>query len=464
MARKLTLYNTLGRAHQEFKPMKEGTVSLYTCGPTVYFYAHIGNLRTYIFEDILRRVLEFNGYKVNHVMNITDVGHLTSDADEGDDKMEKSAKQQGKTAQELAEKYTKAFQEDLRMLNILDPTTWCKATDHIPEQIKLIQELEKKGFTYKTSDGIYFDTSKFETYTELGNLNIQGLEAGKRVDMGEKRHPTDFALWKFSHTPGERQQEWDSPFGLGFPGWHIECSAMSMKYLGNHFDIHCGGEDHVQVHHTNEIAQSEAATGEKYVNYWMHGAFLRIDGNRMGKSEGNIQRVIDLKNMGFGPLVYRYFTLTALYRKALSLSIDALEGAKNSFEKLQNHMKELKQSTDEDGKEKAKEYEDQFLDAINNDLNMPQALAILWNMLKDGALGKKTKYNLALKFDEVFGLDLKNIKEDTVDTKKFQEKLNLREQYRQNKEWDKADQIRDELKTRGYEIVDTDEGPKLKAL
>src|SRR3989304_3917189 len=298
----IKLYNTLTRKKEVFKPLKKGQVGVYTCGPTVYWYQHIGNLRTYIFADILKRVFLYNNYKVKHIINVTDVGHLTSDADTGEDKIEGAAKREGKTAREIADYYLRIFQEDFKKLNILEPNSWPKATEHIKEQIELIKKLEEKGFTYRTNDGIYFNTGKLRDYGKLARLKKQGIQAGKRVSLGEKRNNTDFALWKFSETRGFRQQEWDSPWGIGFPGWHIECSAMSMKYLGERFDIHTGGQDHVQIHHTNEIAQSEAATGKKFVRYWLHGAWLVVgksskeaedidEERRMGKSEGNFLRL-----------------------------------------------------------------------------------------------------------------------------------------------------------------------------
>src|SRR3989338_2131329 len=338
----LLLYNTLGRKKQEFKPIKKGIVGLYTCGPTVYSYAHIGNLRTYIFEDILKRVLIENGYKVKHVMNITDVGHLTSDADTGDDKVEKSAKEQKKTVWDIAGFYTKVFQEDIAKLHILDPDIWCRATDHIKEQIELIKKLEKKGLTYKTSDGIYFDTSKFKDYGILGNIKAEGLKAGVRVEIGEKKNPTDFALWKFSPKDSKRQMEWKSPWGTGFPGWHIECSAMSMKYLGETFDIHCGGIDHVPVHHTNEIAQSEAATGKSFVKYWAHGAFLLLEKEKMAKSGGNFITLQTLIERGYDPLDYRYFCFTAHYRSELKFSFDALTSCRAAFNILKEKYLEFR--------------------------------------------------------------------------------------------------------------------------
>jgi len=292
----LKIYNTLTKKTEEFKSITDRKVDLYTCGPTVYHYAHIGNLRTFVFEDILKRVLEYNNYQVNHVMNITDVGHLTDDADNGEDKMEKGSKREGKTAWEIAKFYTEAFQKNLKELNIESPTTWCKATDNIPEQIALVQTLIDKGFTYKTNDGIYFDTTKLSDYGKLANLANQELEAGARVDMGEKKNPHDFALWKFSNSNEQRQMEWEAFGKKGFPGWHIECSAMSSKYLGHHFDIHCGGIDLIPVHHTNEIAQSEAAFDEKpWVNYWMHGEFivLKNDEKMSNKSDDVLLKIIE---------------------------------------------------------------------------------------------------------------------------------------------------------------------------
>jgi cysteinyl-tRNA synthetase len=283
----LKLFNTLTRKKENFKPIKPGEVGMYSCGPTVYWYQHIGNMRAYIFADSLKRVLEYNNLKVKHIINITDVGHLTSDSDSGEDKMEKAAAKENKSAKEIADHYFKAFEKDLDKLNIIYPSKWTKATEYIKEQIDLIKKLEDKGYTYKTSDGIYYDTSKFKNYVNLAKLNKEGLQAGKRIGMGEKKNNTDFALWKFSQEEGKRQQEWKSPWGIGFPGWHIECSAMSMKYLGEHFDIHTGGEDHIPIHHTNEIAQSEGATGKKFVNYWMHVAFLvNNEGEKVSKSKG----------------------------------------------------------------------------------------------------------------------------------------------------------------------------------
>ena len=317
----LQLFDTYTRRLRDFEPLHPPQVGLYTCGPTVYDYAHIGNLRTYVFEDILRRVLDFNGYTVKHVMNITDVGHLVSDADTGDDKMEKGSQRTGKSAWAIAQLYTAAFRDDLRRLNIVEPTIWCKATDHIPEQIDLIRCIEAKGYTYRTSDGIYFDTSKLTDYGYLARLDVAGLQAGARIDLGEKRHVTDFALWKFSPSDQKRQMEWDSPWGVGFPGWHIECSAMSTKYLGVFFDIHCGGEDHISVHHPNEIAQTQACYGTHLANFWLHGYFLQLDDAKMAKSAGDFLRLQTLIDRGYDPVAYRWFCLNAHYRAKLNLHV-----------------------------------------------------------------------------------------------------------------------------------------------
>ena len=337
----IQFFDTYTRTTREFQPLQPPEVGLYTCGPTVYDYAHIGNLRTYIFEDILRRTLEFNGYRVKHVMNITDVGHLVSDADSGEDKMEKGSRRTGKSAWEIAEFYTQAFRQDLKHLNIQEPVIWCKATDHIAEQINLIRCIEEKGYTYRTSDGIYFDTSKLPSYGYLGRLDIEGLQAGQRIDMGEKRNPTDFALWKFSPTDQQRQMEWESLWGKGFPGWHIECSAMSEKYLGSYFDIHCGGEDHITVHHSNEIAQTEACYGTRLANFWLHGYFLQLDDAKMSKSAGEFLRVQLLIDKGYDPLAYRFFCFSASYRAKLNFNWEGLDGAAKALDRLRNAFFEL---------------------------------------------------------------------------------------------------------------------------
>ncbi|MBR9705427.1 cysteine--tRNA ligase [Candidatus Pacearchaeota archaeon] len=453
----LKLYNTLGREKQEFVPIKGKTVKMYTCGPTVYWYQHIGNLRSYIFSDILRRVLEYNKFKVKQVMNVTDVGHLTSDADEGEDKMEKAAEKEGKKAKDIANYYLDVFKQDFKKLNISEPDIWCKATKHIKEQIELVKTLEEKGYTYQTSDGIYFDTSKLRDYGKLALLNTALLQAGKRVSMGEKKNKTDFALWKFSEQPGVRQQEWKSPWGIGFPGWHIECSAMSSKYLGKQFDIHTGGEDHIAVHHTNEIAQSEAAFGKMpWVKYWLHGAFLTFDGEKMSKSSGKIATIAELESQGFRPLHYRYFILTGHYKKQMSFTNENLENAKNSYQRLKNIIKELK-----DDKKENKEYLKKFENAINNDLNMPEALQVLWEMIRDTKA--KGKIKTIKKMDEVFGLDL--LKQEKLDIpEEVKELAEKRQLARKNKNWEESDKLRDEIKELGYQVNDTPGGWKITKL
>src|SRR3989344_32009 len=395
----MKLYNTLTRKKENFKPIKKNQVRIYSCGPTVYSYQHIGNIRTYVFSDILKRVLQYNNFKVKHLINVTDVGHLTSDSDEGEDKIEKAAIKEGKSAGEISDFYFKIFKDDLKKLNIIFPDKFPKATEHIKEQIGLIKILEKKGYTYKTNDGIYFNTGKFKNYGKLARINVKGLQEGKRIQIGEKKSKTDFALWKFSGKNEKRLQEWNSPWGIGFPGWHIECSAMSMKYLGKHFDIHTGGQDHIQVHHTNEIAQSEAATGKKFVNYWMHGAFLTYHGEKVSKSKGGLYTISDLEERGFQPLSFRYLCLTTHYRKPLDFSLENLRAAQNSLGRLKNKICSCK-----DDKKTNKKYLAEFEEAIDDDLNMSQALQVLWNFLRDEKA--EGKIQTIKKMDSVFGLNL----------------------------------------------------------
>ncbi len=449
----LKIYNTLTRKVEEFKPIKKGQVGLYTCGITAYLDPHIGNMRTYIFEDILRRVLAANGYKVKHVMNVTDVGHLTSDADTGEDKVEKSAKAKGMDAWQLSEFYAKKFFEDMEKLNLLKPSIVCKATDHIKEQIEMVKSLEKKGFTYRTEDGIYFDTSRLRDYGKLANVDLGQIEAGKRIEMGGKRNPTDFALWKFSPKDQKRQMEWDSPFGKGFPGWHIECSAMAGKYLGDYFDIHCGGVDHINVHHTNEIAQSEAYFGKSpWVNYWLHGEYMIMKDEKMSKSKGNILTLKELDAKGFNPIVFKFFTYTAHYRKQLNFTLEILEGAKQGFERFKRKTIEL-------GKDKGKVDEEsykKFLDQLNDDLNMPKAMSVVWEML-DSKLSNKDKHTTLLKMDEVLGFGIKDWKEEKANIpEEISRLIEERQKARKNKDWKKADEIRDKISEKGYVIEDVD--------
>ena len=461
----MQFYNTLTREKTKFVPIHPGKVGLYRCGPTVYDYAHIGNLRTYIFEDILKRALEYDGFEVRHVMNLTDVGHLASDADEGMDKMEKGAAREGKSAWVIAEEYTKAFFDDCRRLNIQMPTVVCKATDHIKEQIELIRTLERKGYTYRTSDGIYFDSSKFEEYGKMAKLNKEGLEAGKRVEFKEKRNATDFALWKFSPKDQKRQMEWDSPWGMGFPGWHIECSAMGMKYLGNHFDIHCGGVDHIPIHHTNEIAQSEAATGEKFVNYWLHGEFLITENEKMSKSKGEFLTLNRVIEKGFDPIEYRYFCLGTNYRKSLVFSWERLEVAREDFSRLKKEVlairNEASQGTGQ-RKKGAEEYDKRFLESIEDDLNVHEALRVLHELIGDPDVSPKDKYASILKYDRVFGLGLESLKETHVppEVRRLAEE---REIARKNKEWKLSDELRKKVDGMGFRIEDTKEGYEIIA-
>ncbi|MBN1312224.1 MAG: cysteine--tRNA ligase [Anaerolineae bacterium] len=454
----LRLYDTYMRSVREFEPLQPPAAGMYTCGPTVYDYAHIGNLRTYIFEDLLRRVLEFNGYNVKHVMNITDVGHLVSDADTGEDRMEKGSRRTGQSAWEIAELYAQEFKNDLLRLNIQEPHIWCRATDHIREQIDFVKCIEANGYTYRTSDGIYFDTSKLADYGHLGCLDIEGLRAGARVDVAEKRSPTDFALWKFSPPGEKRQMEWDSPWGVGFPGWHIECSAMAAKYLGPYFDIHCGGEDHITVHHPNEIAQTQACHGTRLANFWMHGYFLQIDRGRMGKSEGNFLRLQTLIDKGYDPLVWRFFCLGAHYRTKLNFNWEALDGAATGLNRLRTVTYEWGAPG-----ELNQEYIDRFTEHINDDLNIPRALALAWELAKSELPGSVKKATM-LAFDQVLGLDLafrKPATEAVPDT--VMALIEQREQARANKAWQEADALREQVRAAGYEIEDTSQGPRARA-
>ena len=453
----LRLFDTYTRSVRDFVPLHPPEVGLYTCGPTVYDYAHLGNLRTYLFEDLLRRVLAFNGYRVTHVMNLTDVGHLVSDADTGEDKMEQGSRRTGKSAWEIAAFYTQAFKDDLGHLNMLEPTIWCRATEHIPEQIDAIRCIEAKGLTYRTADGIYFDTSKLPTYGELARLDIKGLHAGRRVDMGEKRHPTDFALWKFSPPDQKRQMEWDSPWGVGFPGWHIECSAMATKYLGRFFDIHCGGEDHIPVHHTNEIAQTEACHGTRLANFWLHGAFLQLDDAKMAKSAGDFLRLQTVVERGYDPLAYRLFCLGAHYRAPLNFTWEGLDGAATALHRLRTAASEWGATGTVDVG-----YVDRFRAQVNDDLNMPRALALTWELVKS-ALPAATKKATLLQFDRVFGLRLAEWHPgEAVVPEAIRVLVQQRQHARAEKRWQDADALREQVKAAGYDIDDTPQGPRLR--
>jgi cysteinyl-tRNA synthetase len=456
----LALYDNYTRTLRTFEPLdKRGPVGLYTCGPTVYDYQHIGNFRTFLFEDVLKRVLRWNGFAVRHVMNITDVGHLTSDADTGEDKMEKGARRTGKSAWDIAKLYTDDFLVELERLGIERAEILSRATDHIPEQIAFIQDIERKGYTYATSDGVYFDTSKQDDYGYLARLDIHGLEAGKRVELGEKRLPTDFALWKFSPAGEKRQMEWDSPWGKGFPGWHIECSAMAQKYLGDYFDIHCGGEDHIPVHHTNEIAQTEARVGTRLANFWMHGYFLLLNDAKMAKSAGEFLRVQTLVDHGYDPLVYRYLCLTAHYRTQMSFSWDAMDAAATALDRMRNGLIAL--PDDPDVRPDTQSIE-RFTDEINDDLNVPRALAVAWEVLR-GDLAPAVKRATLLRFDDVLGLRLAQWQpREEVAPPEVQALAEARAAARKAKNWAEADRLRGELADLAWEMEDRADGYRLK--
>ena len=458
MPRPLALYDNYTRSLRRFEPLVAGApVGLYTCGPTVYDYQHIGNYRTFLFEDWLKRVLAWNGYPVRHVMNITDVGHLTSDADTGEDKMEKGARRTGKTAWEIAELYARAFLEDLRVLNIAMPDVLCKATDHIAEQIAFIADIERNGFAYRTTDGIYFDTSRQPDYGYLARLDKAGLDAGRRVDVGEKRQATDFALWKLS-PPGEtRQMEWDSPWGRGFPGWHIECSAMAQKYLGDFFDIHCGGEDHIPVHHTNEIAQTEARVGTRLANFWMHGYFLLANDAKMAKSAGGFLRVQTLVDEGYDPLAYRYLCLTAQYRSQLNFTFDALDAAATGLARMREGFHALPDAAAEPDAALI----ERFGDELNDDLNLPRALAVAWETLR-GDLPAPSKRATLAAFDRVLGLDLVHWQPREAQAPADVVALaQARAAARAAKNWAEADRLRAALHAAGWEMEDRPGGHRL---
>ncbi|HEX8932344.1 MAG TPA: cysteine--tRNA ligase [Patescibacteria group bacterium] len=463
----LKLYNSLSRKVEEFKPINPPKVGMYSCGPTVYDFAHIGNFRSYATADLLVRVLKYNNFNVNFVMNITDVGHLVSDEDTGEDKMEKSAKKEGKTAWEVAKFYTDAFLKDYESLNYLSPSRLTKATDHIQEQIALIKRLEEQGYTYIISDGVYFDTSKFKDYGKLSTLD-KIKEGMSRVEVNpEKRNPRDFALWKFSPATGsglpKRQMEWKSPWGKGFPGWHIECSAMSMKYLGETLDIHTGGVDHISVHHANEIAQSEAATHKKFVNYWVHTAFMLVAGQKMSKSLGNIYRIYDLEKEGHEPLALRYLYMQTHYRQEMNFTFASLTAAENALKKLYEEVA----SWDEPAIGCA-EFEGRFLEAVNDDLNMSKALSVVWELVKSD-YPTSAKAESLFKMDQVLGFNFESIsnklkRESGIVPEDIKKLLADRESLRREKRFNAADQIRAKIEKMGYEIEDSATGAKVKKI
>jgi cysteinyl-tRNA synthetase len=458
----MELYNTLTRRKERFEPLKPGTVGIYTCGPTVYSHQHLGNMRPYLFADLLKRNLLYHGFQVRHVMNITDVGHLTDDADLGEDKMEVAARREGLSALEVAEKWTGVFKQDLEKLTILEPDVWCKATEHIPQQIEMVRTLEAKGFTYRTSDGIYFDTSKDPHYGELARIDVRAQQLGERIaGAQEKRNPADFALWKFSSSEGPRRQmEWESPWGVGFPGWHVECSAMSSEYLGVPFDIHTGGVDHIPVHHPNEIAQSENTFDVRpWVRYWLHEEWLMFEGEKISKSTGGVVTLSDLESVGVEPLAFRLFFLTAHYRQQQTFSDSAIQGAQTAYRRLVRHAVELRQADDRNGAEAAAGYRNRFDQAMNDDLNAPQALAVLWEVIRSTELGGVEKWELVCSFDRVLGLDLENAELPEVELdERIEALIRERVEARRARNFARADEIRDELLGQGIVLEDTKEG------
>ena len=454
-------YNTLTRQKDKFIPIDKSEVRIYSCGPTVYKDATIGNMRTNIFQDVLRRVLKYNGYKIKHVMNITDVGHLVSDGDEGEDKMIKSAKEEHKTPLEIAEHYTKLFFQDLKDLNIEMPEIICKATDHIPEMLEYVKKIVENGYAYETSTAIYFDISKLDKYPILSNLDIEEQKAGARVNVDpEKRNPYDFALW--IKAPENHLMKWDSPWGPSYPGWHIECSAMGQKYLGEQFDIHTGGIDLIPTHHENEIAQSKGACGKIPANYWLHGEYLLINGGKMSKSLGNVYLIKDIKDRGYDPIVYKLLCYSCSYRIKLNFTWEGMEATSKSLERLRNGYKihkEGKDKLDEQDRKRLEEIEHNFHEAINDDMNMPLAMSYVWEAVRYNKKSKEIA-DLLLKFDTVLGLKIdKEQKQQELEIpKEVLDLVEKRKQARQEKNWEESDRLRNLIKEKGYEVKDTKDG------
>ena len=462
---KLTFYNTLTRKKEEFHSIDEKRVRMYSCGPTVYSYAHIGNFRTYIFMDTLRRVLKYNGYELKHVMNITDVGHLESDADEGEDKMEKAARKEKKDPYEIANFYTKIFLKDMEKLNIDKPEIITKATENISQMIDYVKEIIKNGYAYETSKGIYFDISKLDKYPVLSNRKLDDQIAGARVDVDpEKKNPYDFALW--IKAPENHIMKWESPWGLSYPGWHLECSTMGRRFLGEEFDIHTGGVDHIPTHHENEIAQSKGATGKIPAHVWMHCEYLQVDGGKMSKSLGNTYTISQLQEKGISPLAFKLFCFTAHYRNKLNFTFEGAYGAQKALERLYDSYVKNVNGADDVEEDVIKEYEEKFLSYINDDMNMPGAMSVVWDIARNTK--KSAKFaNLLLKFDEVLGLDMKNAEKYLVKFKQndseelpveIKKLVEERKNARAEKNWAKSDEIRDKIISLGYSIKDTKDG------
>ena len=456
----LNLYNTLTRSKEMFIPLDKKEVKLYSCGPTVYSFAHIGNFRTYIFMDTLRRTLKYNGYKLKHVMNITDVGHLESDADEGEDKMEKAAKKENKNPYEIAEFYTDAFLKDMKKLNIDMPEIITKATDNIAQMIEYVKDIMQNGYAYETSKGIYFDISKLDKYPVLSNRNIDEQIAGARVDVDpEKRNPYDFAIW--IKAPENHIMKWQSPWGLSYPGWHLECSTMGRRFLGEEFDIHTGGVDHIPTHHENEIAQAKGATGKIPAKVWMHCEFLLVDGGKMSKSLGNVYTISQLEEKGISPLGFKLFCFTANYRTKLNFTFEGVKASQIALERLYESYLKLKNGTETVEQAKILEYKQNFMSYINDDMNMPGAMSVVWEIARSIAKSKELA-DLLLEFDNVLGLDIKNaetyLKKKEELPEEIVELLNKRNLARNNKDWKTSDILRDEIISKGYNIKDSKDG------
>lgn len=474
----IRLHNTLTRQTEPFVPLREGKASVYSCGPTVYWFAHIGNMRAFLFSDLLRRALEDDGFDVTLVMNVTDVGHLVGDGDEGEDKMLVAMRREGKTAYDIAAFYADAFFRDLARLNVKPAFVYPRATEHISEQIDMIAALEHNGFAYRTSDGLYFDTSRLPEYGRLSGQRAEEKMAGARVDMGEKRNATDFALWKFAPEGIEREMIWPSPWGEGFPGWHIECSAMSKKYLGLPFDIHTGGIDHIPVHHENEIAQTLGAHGVAEANVWMHSEFITVDGGKMSKSLGNVYTVDDLVARGYDPLAYRYLVLGAHYRSKLNFTWEALDAAQNALNHLRTILRYLPQPEPVEIAEKDRgdewltkhghvhgdpPYIKQFTNAIHEDLGTPSALVSLWQLALDKDVEPIRKSRILLKMDEVLGLGFKDYVSKPINIPdEVQTLISEREDARARKDWAASDRLRDEMAALGFAVEDTPDGPRAR--
>lgn len=469
----MKLYNTLSRSIEDFKPLDENLVKMYTCGPTVYNYAHIGNLRTYIHEDILEKTLRYLGYPVKRVMNITDVGHLESDADDGEDKMLKGAKRENKTVWEIAQHYTDAFFCDLEKLNIKKADVIGKATDYIDDYIEFIKTLENKGYTYIANGNVYFDITKRDDYTKLSGMDLDQCKTAYRENVSEDLHkkcPQDFVLWFTKSKFDNQAMKWDSPWGVGYPGWHIECSVISLKNLGEQMDIHCGGVDHIPVHHTNEIAQTESYTGKEWVKYWWHGEFLIDNGGKMSKSSGEFLTLSLLEKKGFNPLSYRYYILNSHYRKQLAFSFDSLKSTENAYNKLKNKVKLLKQNEDVNSKvsDSVNKYINEFKICLADDLNTANAITVLYNALKSEDLNNTEKLFIVNNFEQVLSLDLLNFEEENGDdvhedqVKFIENMIQKRQEAKKNKDFQLADAIRAELLEKGIVLEDTRQGVNWK--